>query len=95
MGDPSHDPVDYHRTARPHAGETIKDTGRIPGLLLIAVGVVAFAVCLASFAVGQARAGVAAAVVALLAAGAGLAWLGMERRRVRQTEREQVADRRG
>lgn len=94
MGDTSHDPVDYHRTTRPHAGESIKDSGRIPGLLLVAVGLVAFVVCLVSFAEGQVGAGIAAVVVALLAAGAGLSWLAMERRRIRQAEREQVANRR-
>jgi hypothetical protein len=41
-----------------------------------------------NFALGEAAAGVAAAIVALLAFGAGLAWLAMDRRRVRQEERD-------
>ncbi len=90
MGDTSHDPVDYDRTTRPHAGESIKDAWRAPGLLLVAVGVVAFVMCLAAFALGQAGAGVGAVVVALLSVGAGLAWLTMEGRRVRQLERDWV-----
>ena len=88
MGDTSRDPVDHHRTTRPHAGESMKDTARIPGLVLVVVGVVAFVFCLAGFALGHVGVGVAAILVTLLAAGAGLAWLEMRRRRVRQGERE-------
>lgn len=91
MGRPSRDPVDHARTTRPYAGETLKDSGRIPGLSLIGAGIVAFVMCLAAFALGQVGAGVAAAVVAQLAAGGGLAWLSMDRRRVRQAERERVS----
>jgi hypothetical protein len=45
-------------------------------------------VCLASFAERQVGVGVGGAIVALLAAGAGFAWLGMESRRIRQVQRE-------
>ncbi|MGZ4526905.1 MAG: LapA family protein [Mycobacterium sp.] len=48
----------------------------------------AFVVCVATFALGDAGAGVAAAIVAVLAFGAGLDWLAMDRRRIRQAERE-------
>ena len=61
---------------------------KTPGLLLLAAGVVAFVVCLASFAQRQVTVGVAAAVVALLATGAAFAWLGMESRRIIQAQRE-------
>jgi Flp pilus assembly protein TadB len=88
MGDNSRDPVDDHRTTRPLAGESMKNTAKTPGFLLIAIGVVAFVVCLASFAIGQVGVGVGAVVVALLAGGAGMAWLTMEGRRIRQLERE-------
>lgn len=94
MGDNSRDPVDHDRTTRPHAGESMKDTWRMPGLLLVAVGIVAFVICLAAFAWDQVGVGVGAVVVALLAVGAGLAWLTMEGRRVRQVEREAVTHRR-
>ncbi len=90
MGDTFRDPVDYDRTTRPHAGESLKNAWRAPGLLLVAVGVAAFVMCLAAFALGQAGAGVGAVVVALLSVGAGLAWLTMEGRRVRQVERDRV-----
>lgn len=88
MGDTSRDPIDHHRTTRPRAGESMKSGVRTPGLLLLAVGVAALVVCLASFAERVVAVGVGAAVVALLATGAGFAWLGMDSRRIRQVERE-------
>lgn len=94
MGDTSRDPVDHHRTTRPHAGESMKDTARMPGLLLVAVAVLAFVICLASFAIGNVDVGIAAIVVTLLAAGVGLAWFEVRRRRVRQVEREWVHEHR-
>ena len=84
MGETARDPIDYHRTTQPLAGETMKNTAKTPGLVLVAVAVVAFVVCLASFAIRQVDAGIDAAIVALLAAGAALAWLAMEARRVRR-----------
>jgi hypothetical protein len=45
-------------------------------------------VCLASFAQKQVAIGVGAVAVALLATGAGFAWLGMESRRILQGQRE-------
>ena len=47
----------------------------------------AFAVCVTNFALGEAHAGVAAAIIGLLAFGAGLSWLAMDRRRIRDDER--------
>ena len=88
MGDDANDPIDRHRTTQPLAGETMKNTAKTPGLVFVAVAVVAFVICLASFSVRQVSVGVSAAIVALLAAGAALAWLTMEGRRVRQVQRE-------
>ncbi len=88
MGDTSRDPIDHHRTTEPRAGESMKSGAKTPALLLFAVGVVAFVVCLASFAERQVGVGVGAVVVALLATGAGFAWLGMESRRIRQVQQE-------
>jgi protein-S-isoprenylcysteine O-methyltransferase Ste14 len=88
MGDDASDPIDHHRTMQPLAGETMKNTAKASGLVFVAVAVVAFVICLASFAVRQVSVGVGAAIVALLAAGAALAWLTMEGRRVRQVQRE-------
>lgn len=88
MGDTSNDPVDHHRTTQPLAGETMKNTAKMPGLLLVAVAVVAFVVCLASFAERAVGVGIGAAIVMLLTTGAALAWLTMEARRVREVQRE-------
>jgi Na+-driven multidrug efflux pump len=60
---------------------------RSAGLIVVAVAAVAFVVCVINFALGEAGAGVAAAIVGLLAFGAGLSWLAMDRRRIRDAER--------
>jgi hypothetical protein len=88
MGDTASDPIDHDRTTQPLAGETMKNTAKTPGLFLVAVAVVAFVVCLASFALRQVGVGLGAAIVTLLAAGAALAWSAMEARRVREVQRE-------
>lgn len=61
---------------------------RGPGIVVVAGAVVAFVVSMATFALGHVGAGVATASAGLLIFGAGLSWLGMERRRVRDAERE-------
>jgi hypothetical protein len=66
----------------------MKNTAKTPGLVLVATSVVAFVVCVASFAIRQVDVGVGAAIVALSTAGAALAWLAMEARRVRHVQRE-------
>jgi hypothetical protein len=66
----------------------MKSGAKTPGLFLLATGVVAFVICLAGFAHRAVAVGVAAAVVAFLATGAGFAWLGMESRRIRHVQRE-------
>ncbi|MGO9925339.1 MAG: LapA family protein [Mycobacterium sp.] len=68
--------------------ESSQDSERSPGLVVVAAAVLAFVVCVTNFALGQAGAGVAAAIVGLLAFGAGLAWLAMDRRRIRQADRD-------
>ena len=88
MGDDASDPSDHHRMTQPLAGETMKNTAKTPGLVFLAVAAAAFVICLASCAVRQVSVGLGAAIVALLAAGAALAWLTMEGRRVRQVQRE-------
>ncbi|KKC05760.1 hypothetical protein [Mycobacterium nebraskense] len=83
-----HSPVDHDRTIRRNHDESARDFERTPGLVIVGAAALAFAVCVATFALGDAGAGVAAAIVALLAFGAGLAWLAMDRRRIRETERK-------
>ena len=58
------------------------------GFVVVAAAVLAFVVCVASFSLGEIGAGITAAIVGLLAFGAGLSWLDMDRRRIRQAERE-------
>lgn len=55
---------------------------------MVAIAVVAFVVCLASFAEHAVGVGIGAAIVMLLTAGAALAWLTMEARRVREVQRD-------
>ncbi len=90
MGQITREPVDHDWTPGRHDDETVWDSPRTPGLIVVAAAALAFAVCVTNFALGQAGAGVAAAIVALLAFGAGLAWLAMDRRRIRQAERDWV-----
>lgn len=71
-----HNPVDHDRTKR------------TPGLIIVGAAVLAFVVCVAAFTLGDAGAGVAAAIVALLALGVGLDCLAMDGRRIREAERE-------
>ena len=86
MGDTSHDPVDHARTTRQHAGETMKNGVNAPGLVTMAVGVVALVVGLASFASGNVATGAVCAGIAVLAWIVGGSWLWLTHRRVRQQE---------
>lgn len=73
---------------RHNSDERPQDSVRTPGLLVVGAAVLALVVCVTNFALGQAGAGVTAAIVGLMALGAGLDWLAMDRRRIRQAERE-------
>lgn len=84
-------PVDHGRIAgRSGNAPAQRQTPRLPapGQVFVVAALVAFVVCLATFALGQPGAGVAAAIVAMLAFGAGLSWLSMDRRRIRDAERQ-------
>lgn len=83
-----HRPADHDRTAAHYPDASMPDAARTPGLFVVCASVLAFVVCVANFALGQAGAGVAAAIIAMLAFGAGLAWLGMDGRRFRQAQRD-------
>lgn len=61
---------------------------RTPVFVVLAGAVLAFVVSLAAFAFGQVGIGISVASGGLLVIGAGLSWLSMERRRVRDAERE-------
>jgi Na+-driven multidrug efflux pump len=88
MGDILRGPVDRGRITRRGADESVQDSVRTHGLVVVAAVVLTFVVCLANFALGHIGAGVAAVIAGLLVFGAGLAWLAMDRRRIRQAERD-------
>lgn len=73
---------------RHNSDEPPQDSVRTPGLLIVGAAVLALVVCVTNFALGQVGAGVTAAIVGLMALGAGLDWLAMDRRRIRQAERD-------
>lgn len=84
-----HSPVNHDRTA-----DTYDDgPTQTPGLLVVAAAALAFVVCVANFALGEPGAGIAAAIFSMLAFGAGLAWLAMDRRRIRDAERDRLIGR--
>lgn len=70
-----------------HITRSGRDAQRSPGLVMMGIAVLAFVVCVVNFALGEAGAGVVAAIVGLSALGAGLAWLVMDGRRFRDAER--------
>lgn len=87
------DLADHHQITGSDADESMQgsETTRgetMRGLVVVAAAVLAFVVCVASFSLGEIGAGITAAIVGLLAFGAGLSWLDMDRRRIRQAERE-------
>jgi hypothetical protein len=92
MGDTSEDPVDHARTTRQHAGETMKNGVNAPGLILLAIAVVAMVISLALFAMGDPSGGTVAAVVAIAAAVVGGGWVYLAHRRVRQKEADWLAE---
>ncbi len=66
----------------------MKSPAKEPGLLFMAVGLVAYGICLNSLAHRQIEAGVTAALISLVAAATGGVWLWKEARRVRRLEHD-------
>jgi hypothetical protein len=91
MSDDSRDSVNDDRLAGRNANEPAQPSGWTPGLSVVLAGVLAIVVCVANFALGEVTAGIAAAIVGMLAFGAGLDWIAMDRRRICQAEREWFA----
>jgi hypothetical protein len=81
-------PVGHDPTGQRYADGPPQDSVHAPGLVVIGAAVLALVVCVTNFALGQVGAGVVAAIIGLMALGAGLDWLAMDRRRIRQAERE-------
>lgn len=91
MGNTAQDPVDHSRTARKYAGETMKNTRSVPGLLLSGLAVLALVIGLYLVAVGNSGGGLAAILLAVvLGAGGTAAILGAHRRVVRQERQWQA-----
>jgi protein-S-isoprenylcysteine O-methyltransferase Ste14 len=86
MGDTGADPVDHARTTRKHAGETFKNGANAPGLIAVALGVVALVAGLFGVAAGHSTIGILALALAAIAGVAGLAWLAYTHRQVRKAE---------
>ncbi|OBJ52685.1 hypothetical protein A9W95_19895 [Mycobacterium sp. 1423905.2] len=63
---------------------------RSPGLLVVAGAGLAFVVCVVTFALGQVGVGLATGIGSMLAFSAGLSWLSMDRRRIREAERQRL-----
>lgn len=85
-----HHPVDHDRITDRYAHGSAPAALQTPGLVAVAAAALAFAVCVVTFALGEAGAGVVAAIISMLAFGAGLSWLAMDRRRIRDAERQWV-----
>ena len=86
------DPVDHARTTQPHAGESFIDTLWLPGLLLIALGVVGIAGTVAALAYNHHE-----LFLMLVAVAAGLLIAGgltimVEHHRVRRVERQWLSE---
>jgi hypothetical protein len=84
-------PVDHARTTRQHAGETLKNTANVPGLVAVAVAVFALSITLYELASGDVRIAAAAVILAGVSGVAGLGWLIYAHRRVRRAELQLVA----
>jgi uncharacterized membrane protein len=87
------DLADHQQITGSDADESMQGSATTRGettrwLVVVAAAVLAFVVCVASFSLGEIGAGITSAIVGLLAFGAGLSWLDMYRRRIRQAERE-------
>ena len=92
MGDKPDDPVDHARTTRKHAGQNLKNTAAMPGLISVGLAVVALVIGVFCFAAGEPGTGVISVAAAVLLASAGFGWLARERRRVRRVEAQYLRD---
>ncbi|GBG35984.1 hypothetical protein NJB14197_30180 [Mycobacterium montefiorense] len=84
-------PVDYARTTRQHAGESLKNSANIPGLAAVAAAVTTLAAGLYQLAAGHVLIGVVAAIAAVAFGVAGSGRLIAAHRHVRKAELQLVA----
>jgi multisubunit Na+/H+ antiporter MnhB subunit len=83
---PRRDPVDYERTTRQHAGESLKNGANAPGLAGVAVAVVALIAGLFTLATGHVAAGSVAVFLAAALGATSAGWLLYAHRQVRKAE---------
>ncbi len=92
MGTGHHDPTDHFRTTQPHAGESMNDGYHWPGLVLLAVGVIALAGCVAAAAYKHPEWLLPTGLVAVIGLGFGSLWCAVEHRRVCRIESHWLAE---
>ncbi len=80
------DPVDHSRTTQPHAGESFIDTLWLPGLILIMIGTVMIAGCVASTAYGRTDLSMGLGLIAGALVTAGVILIALEHHRVKRVE---------
>lgn len=90
-----HDPVDHARTTQPHAGESFIDNLWWPGLLLLALGIVAIAGFVAATAYGEQGAPLILGLIAGALVTAGALLIAHEHHRVKKVEERWIAEHRG
>jgi uncharacterized membrane protein YcjF (UPF0283 family) len=82
MGDRHADPSDHYRTTQPHAGLSMKDNLFWPGLILLAIAVLATIFTAAAAGYHHDEWLPTTGLIAVLATVAGVLWLVVEYRRV-------------
>lgn len=87
-----HDPVDHSRTTQPHAGESFIDTLWWPGLILLALGVVAIAGFVAATAYDQNGVPLILGLIAGALVTAGALLITLEHHRVKKVEQRWMAE---
>ncbi len=87
-----HDPVDHSRTTQPHAGESFIDTLWLPGLGLIALGIVTIAGFVFATAYHRADLELPLGLIAGALVTAGALVITLEHLRVNRVEQRWLAD---
>jgi len=87
-----HDPVDHSRTTQPHAGESFIDTLWLPGLGLIALGIVTIAGFVFATAYHRADLQLPLGLIAGALVTAGALIITFEHLRVKRVEQRWLAD---
>lgn len=86
------DPIDHARTYQPHAGESFIDTLWLPGLFLLALGIVAIAGTVAATAYSDSGWPLVLGLIAGALVTAGALLITLEHQRVKRVERRWMAE---